>query len=236
MNITKKIILIFLLLISSHSRGNENLLFKGDSLFDLKKYYEAKKYYDSLYFNKELYTNSMLLKLSLIENELGNFEKSIYYLSKYTKNDDNEIVDRNINKLISENNLETYAKSDYSFLLSIYNDNKQNLVITFLIILFIIFCLNVIRRNRNQKIIFIKTFFILAFITLLMINIKGGLDGIILNENTFIMNDPSSGSDVYKLIRKGEKIKIVNETDVWYEVELENQKKYIRKKNILKID
>ena len=236
MNITKKIILIFLLLISSHSRGNENLLFKGDSLFDLKKYYEAKKYYDSLYFNEELYTNSMLLKLSLIENELGNFEKSIYYLSKYTKNDDNEIVDRNINKLISENNLETYAKSDYSFLLSIYNDNKQNLVISFLIILFIIFCFNVIRRNRNQKIIFIKTFFVLAFITLLMINIKGGLDGIILNENTFIMNDPSSGSDVYKLIRKGEKIKIVNETDVWYEVELENQKKYIRKKNILKID
>ena len=236
MDITKKIILIFLLLISSHSRGNENLLFKGDSLFDLKKYYEAKKYYDSLYFNEELYTNSMLLKLSLIENELGNFEKSIYYLSKYTKNDDNEIVDQNLNKLISENNLETYAKSDYSFLLSIYNDIKQNIVVSFLIILFIIFCLNVIRRNRNQKIIFIKTFFVLAFVTLLIINIKGGLDGIILNENTFIMNDPSSGSDVYKIIRKGEKIKIVSETDIWYEVELENQKKYIRKKNILKID
>ena len=48
----------------------------------------------------------------------------------------------------------------------------------------------------------------------------------LFNENTFIMNDPSSGSDVYKLIRKGEKIKIVNETDVWYEVELENQKTY----------
>ena len=236
MDITKKIILIFLILISSHSRGNENLLFKGDSLFDLKKYYEAKKYYDSLYFNEELYTNSMLLKLSLIENELGNFEKSIYYLSKYTKNDDNEIVDQNLYKLISENNLETYAKSDYSFLLSIYNDIKQNIVVSFLIILFIIFCLNVIRRNRNQKIIFIKTFFVLAFVTLLIINIKGGLDGIILNENTFIMNDPSSGSDVYKLIRKGEKIKIVSETDIWYEVELENQKKYIRKKNILKID
>ena len=87
MNITKKIILIFLLLISSHSRGNENLLFKGDSLFDLKKYYEAKKYYDSLYFNEELYTNSMLLKLSLIENELGNFEKSKYYIHEIFKID-----------------------------------------------------------------------------------------------------------------------------------------------------
>ena len=57
-----------------------------------------KKYYDSLYNNEELYTN-LLLKLSLIENELGNFEKSIYYLSKYKKND-NEIVNKNLNNLI----------------------------------------------------------------------------------------------------------------------------------------
>ena len=61
MDTTKKIIFVFLLLISSHSRGNENLLLKGDSLFELKKYVEAKEYYDILYFDKELYTNSMLL-------------------------------------------------------------------------------------------------------------------------------------------------------------------------------
>ena len=85
MDTTKKIIFVFLLLISSHSRGNENLLLKGDSLFELKKYVEAKEYYDILYFDKELYTNSMLLKLAFIENELGNFEKSIFYLSKHKK-------------------------------------------------------------------------------------------------------------------------------------------------------
>ena len=71
---------------------------------------------------------------------------------------------------------------------------------------------------------------------MLMINIKEAQEGIILNENTFIMNNPSSGSDVYQIIKKGEKIKIISESEVWYVVELENQRKYIRKKNILKID
>ena len=66
MNITKKIILIFLLLISSHSRGNENLLFKGDSLFDLKKYYEAKKYYEMV-LNQFPFSNSARTALKSIE-------------------------------------------------------------------------------------------------------------------------------------------------------------------------
>ena len=82
---------MLLLLISTSSRGNENLLFKGDSLFNLKKYSQAKNYYDSLYFEEELYTNSMLLKLAFIENEYGNFEKSI--------------ADREKDSLILENTL-----------------------------------------------------------------------------------------------------------------------------------
>ena len=236
MDITKKVIFIFLILISSHSRGNENLLFKGDSLFDLKKYSKAKKYYDSLYFNKELYTNSMLLKLAFIENDLGNFEKSIYYLSKYKKKNDNEIINQNLFNLISENDLITYEKSDFDYLVEIYSTKKQYVVISILFILLAVFLLNIIRRKRNQKIIFVKTFFTLSVIVLLMINIRGVQEGIILYENTFVMNNPSSGSDVYQIIRKGEKIKINSESEVWYEVELENQKKYIRKKNILKID
>tara|TARA_B000000475_G_scaffold215605_1_gene177913 strand:+ start:2670 stop:3380 length:711 start_codon:yes stop_codon:yes gene_type:complete len=236
MDTTKKIIFFFLLLISSHSRGNENLLLKGDSLFELKKYVEAKEYYDILYFDKELYTNSMLLKLAFIENGLGNFEKSIFYLSKHKKEDDNEIIDQNLFNLVTENDLKTYDNSDYDYLLKIYKTNKQYIIIFLLTVLLTVFCLNIIRRKRNQKIKYIKTFFTLSVIIMLMINIKGAQEGIILNENTFIMNNPSSGSDVYQIIKKGEKIKIISESEVWYEVELENQRKYIRKKNILKID
>ena len=91
------------------------------------------------------------------------------------------------------------------------------------------FLLKCYKKKQKSKNNIYQNFFVLAFITLLMINIKGRLDGIILNENTFIMNDPSSGSDVYKLIRKGEKIKIVNETDVWYEVEQKIKNIFVKK-------
>tara|TARA_B100002051_G_scaffold133690_1_gene127064 strand:- start:591 stop:812 length:222 start_codon:yes stop_codon:yes gene_type:complete len=71
---------------------------------------------------------------------------------------------------------------------------------------------------------------------ILIINVHISSEGIILYNNTFIMDDPSSGSDVYSLINKGEKIKIVDESYIWYEVEINDKNKFIRKKNILKIN
>tara|TARA_S200000501_G_C20588825_1_gene640626 strand:+ start:117 stop:326 length:210 start_codon:yes stop_codon:yes gene_type:complete len=61
-------------------------------------------------------------------------------------------------------------------------------------------------------------------------------EGIISEDNAYIMNGPSSGSDVYSIINKGNKLKISNNTSIWYEVIFENKKKYIRKKNISLID
>ena len=50
------------------------------------------------------------------------------------------------------------------------------------------------------------------------------------------MDHPSSGSDVFLLINKGEKVKVINEIDPWYEISIGERKKYIRKKNIYLID
>ena len=100
----------------------------------------------------------------------------------------------------------------------------------------IIFLINIQRTSKNKKIIFIKSFFSIAITLIIIINLKGSAEGIVLYNNTFIMNNPSSGSDVYSLIKKGEKIKIINESEIWYEVKINEQNKFIRKKNILKID
>ena len=66
-------------------KGKNDLLNAGDSLFKEEKYYDAKKYYDSIFYNKNMFSYSMLLKMSFIEESLGNFERSIYYLSFYKK-------------------------------------------------------------------------------------------------------------------------------------------------------
>ena len=50
------------------------------------------------------------------------------------------------------------------------------------------------------------------------------------------MKEPSSGSDLYKILNKGDKISISNDLEIWYEVIHMNEKKYVRKKNIRLID
>ena len=51
------------------------------------------------------------------------------------------------------------------------------------------------------------------------------------------MNEPSSASDVFMIISKGEMLSITNNNiEAWYEVSIENKKKFIRKKNLYIID
>ena len=76
MNQIKTVIFLLFLLLTKNSSANIDLLRKADSLFNDGNYVEAKVYYDSLFFNEELFTNSMLLKLSHIEENLGNFAQA----------------------------------------------------------------------------------------------------------------------------------------------------------------
>ena len=46
------------------------------------------------------------------------------------------------------------------------------------------------------------------------------------------MEKPSSGSDLYQIVKKGDKLKIIGEESVWYKIKINKTEKYIRKKNI----
>ena len=50
------------------------------------------------------------------------------------------------------------------------------------------------------------------------------------------MKEPSSGSDLYKILNKGDKISISKDLEIWYEVIIMSEKRYVRKKNIRLID
>ena len=83
----------------------------------------------------------------------------------------------------------------------------------------------------KKQVLFISVLILIIMNTNLMKK-----EGIVSKENTYIMNGPSSGSDVYSIINKGNKLKVSSESSIWYEVIFENKKKYIRKKNIFLID
>ena len=227
---------IVLLAIFSFSNRiiSKNLsLNKADSLFNLKIYTEAKLIYDSLYFKENLYSESMLLKMALIEEGLENYEKSIYYLSQYQSINNNESSEIKIQKIANNYDLEGYEKNDFDYLQNILKKNRIIIIYSLLLLILLIFIINIYRILKNKKApTLVPTFYVISILFLLIININLPKSGIVYFENTFIMEKPSSGSNLYQIVKKGDKLKIIGEESVWYKIKINETEKYIRKKNI----
>ena len=212
-------------------------LIKADSLFNLNKYSESKVLYDSIFYKKNKYSNSMLLKMATIEENLGNYEKSIYYLELFQKNkNENKVLDK-INNIVDNKNLNGFENSDKKIFINIYKKYRNNILTLLLTLTSIIFIVNLVRYFRKNVVNFVLPFFyISSFLSLLIINIKPPSDAIVFKDYTFIMKEPSSGSDLYSILNKGDKLIVSKDLEVWYEIILNGEKRYVRKKNVRLID
>ena len=210
---------------------------KADSLFNLKRYSESKILYDSIFYKENKYSNSMLLKMATIEESLDNYEKSIYYLELFQKNkNENKVLDK-INDIVDDKNLNGFENSDKKIFINIYKKYRSNILALLLTLISIIFIVNLVRYFRKNVINFILPFFyISSILSLLIINIKPPSDAIVFKDYTFIMKEPSSGSDLYSILNKGDKLIVSKDLEVWYEIILNGKKRYVRKKNVRLID
>ena len=210
---------------------------KADSLFYQNNYLESIKIYDSIFYSENQFTNSMILKMSAIEESIGNYEKAIFYLELFQKQDDKDQVKKKINDIVLSKNLSGYDEDELKILKNFYEKYYEYLLISLLIFICFIFIVNSIKFYRKRKFNFLIPFFYTScFLILIIINFKPSKEGIVFKENTFLMKEPSSGSDLYKILNKGDKISISNDLEIWYEVIHMNEKKYVRKKNIRLID
>lgn len=210
---------------------------KADSLFNLKRYSESKILYDSIFYKENKYSNSMLLKMATIEESLDNYEKSIYYLELFQKNkNENKVLDK-INDIVDDKNLNGFENSDKKIFINIYKKYRNNILALLLTLISIIFIVNLVKYFRKNVINFILPFFyISSLLSLLIINIKPPSDAIVFKDYTFIMKEPSSGSDLYSILNKGDKLIVSKDLEVWYEIILNGKKRYVRKKNVRLID
>ena len=210
---------------------------KADSLFNLKRYSESKILYDSIFYKENIYSNSMLLKMATIEESLDNYEKSIFYLELFQKNkNENKVLDK-INDIVDDKNLNGFENSDKKIFINIYKKYRSNILALLLTLISIIFIVNLVRYFRKNVINFILPFFyISSVLSLLIINIKPPSDAIVFKDYTFIMKEPSSGSDLYSILNKGDKLIVSKDLEVWYEIILDGKKRYVRKKNVRLID
>ena len=231
--IKTRILIFFLIFVSTNILANEKyLLNEGDSLFKLRKYVNAKKIYENLYYEKNYFSDAMLLKLSFIEEGIGNYEKALIYLSKHYYQTHNKETSTKIKSIAKKNELIGFEQNDLSLILNAYNKNIY-LIHSILVLILVLYLI----IGEIKDIIYHIRFMIISVLVLAIMNFNlTKKQGIVDQDNTYIMNGPSSGSDVYSIIKKGNKLKISKEYSIWYEVIFENKKKYIRKKNISLID
>jgi len=231
--IKTRILIFFLIFVTTNILANEKyLLNEGDSLFKLRKYFDAKKIYENLYYEKNYFSDAMLLKLSFIEEGIGNYEKALIYLSKHYYQTHNKETSTKIKSIAKKNELIGFEQNDLSLILNAYNKNIY-LIHSILVVILVLYLIIGEKKDISYHI----RFMIISVLVLAIMNFNlTKKQGIVDQDNTYIMNGPSSGSDVYSIIKKGNKLKISKEYSIWYEVIFENKKKYIRKKNISLID
>ena len=230
-NKMKLILFLFTFITNDLAAQNNNLFYKADSLFELKKYVDAKNLYENFFFEKEIYSNSMLLKMAFIEEGLENYDKALIFLSyHYNETFDDETLEKIIS-IAEKNELLGFEQNDITYFKNYYKKNKSSINSILILLLILYFIFGVYKTSQN----FVP--FILFFLIVLLILNQNILkiEGIISKDKTFIMNGPSPGSDIYDIINKGSKVIISNDNSIWYEINIDGGKKYIRKKNVMLI-
>ena len=207
----------------------------ADSLFQEKKYTESYQIYEAIFETSSKYSASMLLKMAFIKEGLGDYSMALYFLDYYYQKTANKSVLRKMDELAEQHGLTGYNYSDLDLMISYWHKyHIPSLVV--LVLLCILSLLSLLYRYRKGFNIVGTMVLLCLLLVLTAFMINFGLDrprGIIIADNTYIMEDPSSASDLVDIVGKGHKVKIRGKDDVWYKIEWQDETAWIRENNLI---
>lgn len=238
-----KIIAISLLFIGafgspSFSQDYKQQIVIADSLFKDKKYTQSYELYDSIYTQGNYVSPAMLLKMAYIREGLGDYTMALYLLYDYYIQTSDEFALEKMESLASARNLVGYEYSDKEYFLSVYHKYYDEIIIS-LGALSLLFLAGLLYQKFKFKRKPVGNFVLLSLssISLLyVLNIGMGYkEAIVIHQNTYAMDSPSSAGNVVDIIGEGHKIIIDGSEDVWIKTSWKNQIVYVKKKNVLLI-
>lgn len=229
-----KLTLFFLVFAQSFNcQANTVTLEKADSLFASKNYQEALVIYEEILQKDQAYSPAMLLKMAFISEGIGDFPKTTLYLSKYYDHNPTPQIPDKIKELTNQTSLTGYNVSDRERFFNMLTDYSQEITSTLAVFLVLSLIMLVVRGFRKEY--FISSIFLLCLV-FLSNNFMGKPDtGIITGDPTLIMSHPSAGGNLLKNVSPGHRVVIKSSIDMWYQIEWENQRAFVRKDNISKI-
>ena len=207
----------------------------ADSLFQKKEYLRSLAVYEEILQSGKEYSPQMLLKMAYMEEALQHFSESMYYLNLYYNHHPNRNVLRKMEEVAQTHGLIGYEYRDADFFLTQFRKYYLKLLELLLIVAVITVTFMALKRKQSffQSNAFRVSFlvylaFLFAFINLFTFR----RHGITKTSQSAIMERPSAGSKWLATLNPGNRLTITGERDIWYEINWNDQKAFIRKQNL----
>lgn len=218
--------------------GQEQVaLQKADSLFKEQRYTQAYRIYDEILESGKA-SAGMLLRMSYIQESLGNISRALYLLNVYYQQTNDEEVLQKIEKLAEQEKLQGFEYSDRDYFLGLFRQYRLYMIMSLMGLCGILFLWVVYSRLRqNQKPVWqgaILLFLLAGLYGLIRIPTNGH-KAIIAKDYVYLMSGPSAGSSVVDVLRKGHRLKVLGREDVWYKVEWKNEVLYVKETGVKQV-
>jgi tetratricopeptide (TPR) repeat protein len=218
--------------------ANKKELKMADSLFAMAKYPEALVLYKKNFSKDEKNSQSLLLKLAFLAEKTNNYTDCLFYLSKLALINPSRRLFEKMDKLAEEQHLTGYEFDDYNYFIIFYRRYGDYVPLILLTLGTYIAVIMLTKTLRREPILQIHKVSIMVYLLVLLglVNIPSLYQTcIIVNENTFLREEPSSAAPVVEQIGRGHKLTILGSVDHWNRVIWNNRVVYIRKSDLWNI-
>lgn len=234
--LTKFIIFFITFLQSFNCQADINKLNKADSLFSNQAYQEAYVIYEDLLQNEDAHSPAMLLKMAFIAEGTGDFSKASFYLAKYYDENPNPRVITKIKTLTEQNTLVGYELTDRDRFLKFLTDVQSELTAVFAFLLIVsLILLMVYNKNVIRPKYYLPTIFLLVLVFVANNFLSGPKTGIVTGSPTLVMDKPTAGGKLIKVVDPGHRVVIKSSKDIWYEVKWGDRKAYVKKESVTRL-
>ena len=211
----------------------KEMVLEADSLFEAKSYSEAFEIYESL-LKEGAYTPQMLARMAYVQEGFGNTAQALYYLTLLNRYSPNEATLRKLEKLSEENGLQGYSVSDQSYFYYLYRRYRLETLLA-LSALALAGAGLLYWANKRGYSPMAPGAVLIAYCLLVgwLANFQApDSQAIVTGEQAYVMDRPSAGGRLVTSLNAGHRLSVIQEQDIWYEVEWEGQRAFIRGKNL----
>ena len=212
-----------------YPQSYEQKLKEADSLFAAARFTDALTLYEDILQASGQFSHQMLLKMAFIQEGLGDYTSSLYYLNLYYNYNPNKKVLKKMEDLASKHKLSGYRYTDLEYFISLYNQYYYSIIYLFLAFAVTYYLYLWLKKLRRRKLGLRPLAFILMLTTVYILTNYDLIPpkGIISESGTILMTAPSAASDPIALVDKGHRVMVMGKEDVWYRILWESQTAYI---------